>query len=142
MQSNSLSNRLYNSLKNKTVLYLYIPLAVYWLALFIGTTLPTDEIPNMFKAQDKIEHLLAYFGLAVMVYMWLHFQKKNISLKQNALMFSIVIVLFYGAFDELHQMLVPRRVADITDWTADAIGGIFGVAMVYLFINSNKSQTE
>jgi VanZ family protein len=138
MRSNSLFNHLYNRLEQRTFLYLYAPLTIYWLALFIGTTLPTDEIPQLFNSQDKFEHLFAYFGLAVMVYLWLHFQNKKLLLKRNALLFSIIIVLTYAALDELHQMYIPGRVCDIFDWTADAIGGLTGIILVYFFIKSNK----
>jgi VanZ family protein len=142
MQSNSLLNRLYNKIHEQTFLYLYVPLAIYWIAMFVGTSLPSDEIPQLFRAQDKFEHLFAYFGLAVMVYLWLHFQNKKIFLKKNALLFSILIILAYAAVDELHQMLVPGRVSDIIDWLADSIGGMCGVVMVYYFIKFNNVETE
>jgi VanZ family protein len=138
MQSNSLLNRLYNRLQEQTFLYLYVPLTLYWIAMFIGTTLPTDHVPKFFNAQDKLEHFLAYFGLAVMIYLWLHFQKVNLKFRQNGLLFSVLIVLTYAAFDELHQTLIPGRVCDIIDWIADALGGITGIGLVYFFIKSNR----
>ena len=134
MQSNSLLSRLYKKIENKPKLFLYTPLALYWLALFIGTTLPTDEIPQMFKTQDKIEHFLGYFGLAVLVNLWMHFQTKLDFLKRKAHIFSFLVVTCYAAIDEIHQLFIPGRDCDILDWTADSIGGLIGVIIVYFFI--------
>jgi VanZ family protein len=141
MQSSSLLNRLYNTIQNKPGLFLYTPLALYWLALFIGTTLPTDKIPQFFNAQDKFEHLLGYFGLAVLIHLWLHFQTRWNMLREKAYLFSFLIVTCYAAFDELHQLFIPGRDCDILDWTADSIGGLAGVLIIYLFIKvSTKNR--
>ncbi len=134
MQSNSLLSRLYKKIESKPKLFLYTPLALYWLALFIGTTLPTDEIPQMFKTQDKFEHLLGYFGLAVLVNLWMHFQSKSDFLKRKAHIFSFLLVTCYAAIDEIHQLFIPGRDCDILDWTADSIGGLIGVLVIYFFI--------
>ena len=40
----------------------------------------------------------------------------------------ICVAAMYGAFDELTQLLVPRRTADLRDWAADVVGATLGVA--------------
>jgi VanZ family protein len=45
---------------------------------------------------------------------------------------TIVITLFYGAIDELHQIFIPGRSADIRDWLADSTGVILGVFILNL----------
>jgi VanZ family protein len=55
---------------------------------------------------------------------------------------TIIIGLFYGALDELHQIFVPGRFADTLDWMADGLGTIAGVLIVYYLINRLKYRLE
>ena len=139
MQSSSLSIRLYNILREKRVFLLYIPLLVYWIILFILTSIPVDQVPKFFGTQDKIEHFAAYFLLSILLCLTLHFQRKNLQLSSRALLITFLIVIFYGVIDELHQLFVPGRSGDILDWLADSIGGGLGIWFCYKFINSSKT---
>lgn len=40
---------------------------------------------------------------------------------------TIIVASLYGAFDELHQMFIPGRNAELLDWLADFLGVCFGV---------------
>ncbi|MDF1610563.1 VanZ family protein [Stygiobacter electus] len=140
MQLNFLLIRLYNYLKQNKVLFVYLPLTIYWLIIFIATSLPTIELPNLFKLQDKLEHFLAYFILAIFILFTLHFQDKNLLLKKRLIISSIIILSFYAAIDELHQILIPGRVADFYDWSADVIGGLFGIIISNKIIKAGLSQ--
>lgn len=136
MQSNSFSNRLYKILSEQPVYFIYFPLIIYWITLFMLTTIPTDTIPRFFNAQDKVEHLIAYFVLAVLLTLSLYFQKWSNFLSSKAFLFSVIFLLFYAALDEVHQIFVPGRYCDIYDWLSDAIGGLLGTGLVYLFLRS------
>ncbi len=140
MQSSSLLSRLYKKIESRPILFLYSPLALYWLALFIGTTLPTDKIPQLFKVQDKFEHFFGYFGLAVLVHLWLHFQNRWSFLREKAYLFSFLIITCYAALDEIHQLFIPGRDCDILDWTADSIGGLIGATLIFLFIKASTKK--
>jgi len=142
MQLNSLSTRLYIILKKNKIFLIYIPLGFYWILLFILTTIPTDSIPQFFEVQDKVEHFIAYYVLSILLLLTIHFQDTIKSLKKRAITVTLLLILFYGALDELHQMLVPGRIADITDWIADSIGGITGILTFMPFLNANKSNME
>lgn len=111
-----------------------MPLVVYWLILFIATTIPTQKLPSI-GFNDKLIHFIAYFVLAIYVNLTMIYQRKSILLFEKAPLATIIICLFYGAVDELHQMLVPGRSAEALDWVADAIGVVFGVFTVYFLIN-------
>ena len=39
----------------------------------------------------------------------------------------MLVLLAFGAVDELHQRLIPGRTADPKDWGADAVGSTVGV---------------
>jgi len=142
MQSNSLSIRLYKILEKNKVGLIYIPLAVYWIVIFILTSIPMDEIPQYFNAQDKFEHFAAYFLLSFLLGFTFHFQKRFGNIKRKLFILTIAVALFYGAFDELHQMFIPGRFADIFDWLADAVGTLFGVLVVFILVRQNTAAAK
>lgn len=113
---------------------IYIPLIVYWITLFILTTIPADNVPQLFENQDKYEHFIAYCGLAILLSLALYFQKRSILISSKAFLFALLFILAYGAVDELHQLFVPGRYCDFYDWLADSSGGILGIGIVFLFV--------
>jgi len=134
MQSNSFLTRLYKYFGSHTISLIYIPLIVYWITLFILTTIPADAVPQLFENQDKYEHFIAYCVLAIFLSLALYFQKKSILISSKAFLFALLFILAYGAVDELHQLFVPGRYCDFYDWLADSSGGIFGIGIVLLFV--------
>lgn len=132
---------MFEFLEKRKVWLVYIPLIIYWLILFVATTIPVERLPSI-GFTDKINHFIAYFVLAVLVNLTLIYQRKSKFLFEKAQIATIVICLFYGAVDELHQMLVPGRFADTWDWVADALGAFSGVLFVYFLINRLKYRLE
>ena len=100
-----------------------------------------ERLPSI-GLTDKINHFIAYFVLAVLVNLTLIYQRKSKFLFKKAQIATIVICLFYGALDELHQLLVPGRSAETLDWVADASGTFIGVLIVYFLINRFKYHLE
>src|SRR3989339_1325078 len=141
MQSNSFLIRLYKYFGSHTITLIYIPLIVYWITLFILTTIPADDIPKLFENQDKYEHFIAYCVLAMLLSLALYFQKRSILISSKAFLFALLFIFAYGAVDELHQLFVPGRYCDFYDWLADSSGGIIGIGIVFLFVRkiSNNS---
>ncbi|MBM4172030.1 MAG: hypothetical protein FJ214_09205 [Ignavibacteria bacterium] len=133
MQLNLSSIHLYKTLRQKPVQFIYIPLMIYWLILFIATSVPIQEFPYFFEAQDKLEHFIAYFFLAILLFLTFHFQKRRNKLSKNALFFSIITIVIYAGFDEAHQLLIPGRYCDIFDFIFDVIGGVIGIFLTRLF---------
>jgi VanZ family protein len=109
----------------------YIPLILYWIILFTATTLPGNQLPDL-GFSDKLEHFSAFFILAVLLNLTLLFQKKSEFLFKYAVILTILICMFYGAFDEIHQLIIPGRSADIRDWIADSSGVLLGVFILNL----------
>jgi VanZ family protein len=133
MQLDLLSTHLYKTIKTKPVQFIYIPLVVYWLILFIATSIPIERFPYFFKAQDKLEHFIAYFLLAILLFLTFHLQKRKISISKNATLYSMVAVIIYAGFDEVHQLIIPGRYCDIFDFVSDVVGGIIGIILTKLF---------
>ena len=139
MRLNSLGIHLYRIFKQHLFLLVYLPLFVYWIALFVATTLPGDKLP-MIGISDKIEHFVSYFILAFYLNFTLHFQHKFKKLAESSSLYTILIVAIYGMVDELHQLFIPGRFCDILDWTADILGGLAGLMIVYIIIRSIKNN--
>jgi VanZ family protein len=98
---------------------------LYWAALFLGTHLPSQGIPGV---SDKSLHFLAYAGLGFL----LAWAVASFRPTWRLLVLVLVTTAAYGAFDEITQMLVPSRQADLWDWGADVLGGIAGIACYLL----------
>ena len=130
---------MFNLLERHKVVLIYSPLIFYWILLFTLTSLPTQSVPAV-GVNDKVEHLLAYFGLSFLLYLALLFQKKFFLLRNNAALFALLIVFAYGIIDELHQLMVPGRSCELMDFLADVFGGILGVITLKILFRYYKFQ--
>lgn len=104
-----------------------IALGLFWLALFIATHVPPASksvVPE--NGRDKIAHYLGYAILATLVATtW---QLAGGQLNRRHLTLAWLVIVVYGALDELTQIPVGRD-CDIWDWTADAIGTATGLLL-------------
>ena len=124
---------LFDYLKNHRHYIIYLPLAVYWLILFVMTSLPTDMSISV-GVSDKIEHFGAYGLLSVFLFLALKFQNHYSLLNNYPATFTILIASIYGIIDELHQLYIPGRSAQFFDWFADFTGSVLAVIILkYLF---------
>lgn len=129
-----------NYLKKHKTYLVYTPLVVYWLILFIATSLPSNYVPSV-GVGDKFNHFFAYMVLSVLLYFAFSFQGKYEILNKYPAIMAIIIASFYGAFDELHQMLIPGRSAEFLDWLADFLGACFGV-LVSRYVHAKLSSID
>jgi VanZ family protein len=105
-----------------------LPLAVvgvYWLAMFVGTHIPSYQPPGP-GGFDKIEHASAYCGLAIMLSVAVAIVWRT---GAAALLAVFAIGAIYGAMDELSQLFVIGRSCDILDWFADLTGLAAGITL-------------
>jgi VanZ family protein len=107
--------------RSKLAVAVCLVAAVYWLATFVATHVPAPPASSF----DKVGHLVAFAGLAVLLCAasatW---QRPSWGLYAGLL----GIIAAYAAGDELTQMLVPQRTADVRDWIADMLGAVLGIA--------------
>jgi VanZ family protein len=111
-------------------------LAVYWLALCIGTHIPKIPEPLEVGGSDKFMHYGAYAGLAFLLAAWWTSAGR---LSLGTAVILMAICLGYGILDEQAQDLVGRD-CDFWDWGADAVGTLTGLA-VYALAARNFSAT-
>ena len=93
-------------------------LAVYWIALFIGTHMPVPAggLPG---GSDKLIHFLAYLGLTCLL---------GIVRGPQKWVSSFVIIAIFAVIDELLQIPVGRS-CDVADGLADWLGAATGTGL-------------
>jgi len=121
--------------KNKKLL-VYTPLVVYWIILFGATTLPAASMPS-FGVVDKVNHLSAYFILAILLFLTLLFQQKIPFAKNRVAAYAFIICSLYGMLDEVHQIFIPGRSAEFLDFLADACGALLGVLLMNYLVKKS-----
>lgn len=99
--------------------FIWIALAIYWLALFIATHLPPRHVPPV-PVNDKIEHFVGFAILAIVLSLAM-----SRASTPRTLAIILAICLIYGAIDEWTQPLIGRT-CELNDWLADAGGAIVG----------------
>jgi VanZ family protein len=99
-------------------------LAVYWLALFIGTHLPNLAEQGVPEVNDKAAHYVGYLGLSFLLSAVV---MRRSRWARNTAGLVATGVMLYGVADELLQIPVPGRTADVWDWVYDCLGTISGV---------------
>jgi VanZ family protein len=109
----------------------------YWgiVVLWMGIIFTFSAIPNLKTEleQDfllrKIAHMVEFGILTFLLYRAI----KNNGYKNNkAIIYSLIIALFYAFSDELHQLFVRGRHCSLKDVAIDSIGiFIFSIACYY-----------
>jgi len=122
--------------KNRVYL-VYVPLTLYWLLLFAATSIPGSDLPAM-RLSDKLLHFGAFSVLGFLLDLTARVQNKNTWIRKNNFVFSYVVILIYGALDEIHQYFIPGRSADYMDWLADMVGALFGVLLLNLVLSIDQ----
>jgi VanZ family protein len=128
---------LFDYLEKKKVYLVYLPLILYWILLFIATSLPTTNLPSV-AVSDKIKHFSAFFGLSVLLSLTLLYQNRIILFKKHFLSVALIISSFYGLLDEIHQGFIPGRNNEFLDWVADSLGAMVGVLLVYYLLKKYR----
>ncbi len=133
---------LYSYLKKNKKYLIHLPLIIYWLILFTLTSLPAS-MAIVTEIGDKISHFGAYGLLSVFLYLTMYFQDKFPLLKKYPGTFTIFIASIYGLLDEIHQIYVPGRFAEVLDWLADFSGSVAGVLITrYLLEYFKRTEFE
>lgn len=121
--------------------FFYIPLVFYWILIIVLTSLPSNSLPKV-ALSDKVNHFLAYFGLAVLLGGTLFHQRKFNFLSSNYILATIIIASFYGLVDEIHQLFIPGRYCELYDWLANFVGVIAGTFFIYLFLKGKEKRNS
>jgi len=98
----------------------------YWIGIFCATHLPPSSraVQLAFRLPDWLLHAGAFCGLGALA-VW----AAPIRPPPRRLAIFFAALLAYAAFDELTQPLT-RRSCELSDWFADAVGALLGIAAV------------
>ena len=133
---------MYSYLQANKKYLIQLPLIIYWIILFILTSLPST-MAIATDINDKLNHFGAYGLLSVLLYLNMHFQEKIKILSRFPAAFTVLIASVYGFLDEIHQMFVPGRSAEFLDWLADFLGSVTAVLITgYILRKFNQNEFE
>jgi VanZ family protein len=103
---------------------LYFILLLCWVGLtFLLTSIPHLEIPEGIPFWDKGAHFAFYGVTGFLCALW---RRESGHPAKRAVLYAVLFVLAVGAVDEIHQLWIPGRSADLLDWVADLLGGGIG----------------
>lgn len=110
------------------VLLLWGPVVLLMALIFTVSSMPDPgSLPG--GVSDKTGHVAAYAVLGALVLRALaRGWRGDVTVARCAA--AAGFAALYGVTDELHQMLVPGRTAELMDVAADAVGAVCGVALV------------
>jgi VanZ family protein len=98
------------------------PIAWAVLVLLLNSV-PGGALPSGGPSTDKGAHFVLYAILGVLA--------ARAALRESQgwrpLVAVLLVIVAFGAADELHQALVPGRSVDVRDWIADLVGATAGV---------------
>jgi VanZ family protein len=110
--------------------YLWGPAVLYMGVIFYVSAQQDVAIPSALT--DKSSHSLAYTLLSVLIVRALA-GGLPARISARTAFLGVVLTTLYGVSDEVHQMFVPGRSAEVYDLFADAIGGAIGAFACWLW---------
>jgi VanZ family protein len=110
--------------------WLWAPVLVYMSAIFHVSSLSEVAIPG--GVSDRSGHTVAYLLLAILVVRAVAGGLPARVGRRTATL-ALLITVGYGLSDEIHQMFVPGRYAELMDVFANTVGSVLGVALCWLW---------
>jgi VanZ family protein len=87
------------------------------LAVFILAVIPdTNELPEITKLSDKLNHLAAFFTLAILI---------DLAYSTKSFLWKFDFLILYGLFIESIQYFLPYREFSLYDLAANIAGLLF-----------------
>lgn len=122
--------------RKRLVIILVVVTACYWVGMFVGTHIPHPPPTGTHNSLDKLQHLSAFAGLAVLLCIVGAARRVSTRLLTAAV---LAIAAVYGAIDELTQVFAANRSPDAWDWLADILGTGLGITIFLLFDGSKPT---
>lgn len=100
--------------------------ALYWAAIFTVTHMEMPQVEAAPQNTDKLVHLVMYGGFAFLLAAWL--TSRNVP-RGKVLWITLGMAVVYGALDELLQIPIESRSADVWDFVMDLCGAVLGLLL-------------
>ncbi len=107
--------------------FIQVALVLYWVFALTMTHIPHPP-PLGPVTSDKVAHFLGYGMLTGLLFLALWFSRPNM---RYLPLIVLLIVMAYGAFDELTQPFFHRD-CEFADWLADSAAAVVAVSILGL----------
>ena len=94
----------------------------------------------LFPYSDKIFHFVIYAGFAILV-VW-SLRVTSLRPWPHVPMLAAAVAIAYGAVNELHQLYIPQRSAELLDLVANALGATAGVIVAMAAARALERRKE
>jgi len=103
-------------------------LAAAWaVIIFVLSSIPGQSMPRVeILRYDKVVHAIVYSVLGGLFFLALR-QTSSLTVGR-LIVLAAAFAFIYGVTDEVHQLFVPGRSAEVYDALADGIGGMLGAS--------------
>ncbi len=118
-----------NCLNRQFLVYRW-PLVIYCVMIFVQSCFPSPDVIRHLHWSDKLLHLGGYALLGALTVRML---KRELPGVRPWKIIGLVVLAgtLYGVSDELHQVFVPGRHADVMDVVADMAGSTLGALLFW-----------
>jgi VanZ family protein len=107
------------------------PVVLYAILIFIGSSIPGEDVPRQLGLHDKIIHATEYAGFAFLLARAFGWRRWWL---------AILAAVLFGVSDEFHQTFTPHRSGnDLGDMTADAVGSTIG-AVAWMLLRRRRAD--
>lgn len=114
-------------LRKHPTMYYYAPPIGYACLIFLVSSIPGRDIPSIdIPFLDKYTHFIEYAIFSFLTIRAFVFGGKFSRLTTLAIAVFFVTTL-YGISDEIHQLFIDNRTAEVADVFADMFGGVLGI---------------
>lgn len=113
----------------KQNLKIYGPPVFYAVMIFIVSSVPSLQLNTGFSYQDKLAHIIEYTVFGFLLQRAFHIDKGR---NFRYFICALAIGSVFSVFDEIHQLWIPGREAEIGDFIADIIGVLLGQGLFFL----------
>ncbi len=118
----------------------WLPVGVMAAVIFSLSSIPGDRLTlYIFSFQDLLAHAAVFGILAYLVGRALQRETNWPALARVGV--AVVIASLYGVSDEVHQLFVPLRHAELKDAAADVAGAVLGAGLWH-FLKGRRARGE
>lgn len=114
----------------------FLPAALYYGLIFFLSSRPNVRLPVVFPLIDKILHLILFTGFGLV----LAYGVMKTVRRRNGLAAALALGAILAVLDEIHQMFVPGRSAEILDALVDIIGAAAGWGIARMIARNRKGR--
>jgi len=114
----------------------WVSVVLYSILIFIGSSIPGDQVDLKGPGFDKLLHAIEYSILSLLLFNALRYNGK-IGIR-TVFWTTAIVSSVYGLSDEVHQLFVPLREFDVIDIICDMSGSILGAYAMFRLSNNKR----